>query len=220
MSFTHDDWEYLRGKGARVYLFFPHDSCLTDVSALYVERGEREGRASTYKCRSRRPWWKVPVVSAPDLFLTYMNHQGPRLISNAAAVTHVNSVHGVRLSGATRSLGQTILPLAGLSSATLLGAELVGRAYGGGLLKLEPREALRLPVPKPETLEAAGPALNHVSNAVAAAIARSDLGGAAALVDAALLSDTIGLSREVIRGLSLGRELMFARRSARGRSLT
>ncbi|MHB0979340.1 MAG: HsdM family class I SAM-dependent methyltransferase [Thermoleophilia bacterium] len=218
MSFVHDDWEYLREKGARVYLFFPHDSRLTDASALYVERGEREGRDSTYKCRSRRPWWKVPVVTAPHLFLTYMNHQGPRLIVNSAAVTHVNSVHGVRLSDETRSLGQTVLPLAGLSSATLLGAELVGRAYGGGLLKLEPREALRLPVPKPETLEAARLALARVSDAVAAAVARSDLGEAATLVDAALLRDTVGVSREAILGLALGRELMFARRSARGRS--
>jgi adenine-specific DNA methylase len=218
MSFTHDDWENLRRKEARVYLFFPSDPCLPDASARYVEQGEREGRDSTYKCRSRRPWWKVPTVSAPDLFLTYMNHQGPRLISNAAEVTHVNSIHGVRLWDAVRSLGQTILPLAGLSSATLLGAELAGRAYGGGLLKLEPREALLLPVPKPETLEAARPALDHVSDAVAAAIARSDLGEAAALVDAALLSDTIGLPRETIRGLALGRALMFARRSARGRS--
>jgi len=218
LTFTHDDWEDLRRKGARVYLFFPHEARLADASALYVGRGEREGRDNTYKCRKRRPWWKVPVVPSPDLFLTYMNHQAPRLIANSAAVTHVNSVHGVRFPDHLRSLGQAVLPLAGLSSGTLLGAELVGRAYGGGLLKLEPREALRLPVPKPETLEAANPALARVSNAVATAVAHGDLREAATLVDAALLRDTIGVSREAIRGLALGRELMFARRSTRGRS--
>ena len=40
-----------------------------------------------------------------------------------------------------------LLPLAALNSITLLGAETVGRAYGGGMLKLEPREADVLPVP-------------------------------------------------------------------------
>jgi len=34
-----------------------------------------------------------------------------------------------------------------LNSVTLLGAELVGRSYGGGILKVEPKEADRLPVP-------------------------------------------------------------------------
>ncbi len=34
-----------------------------------------------------------------------------------------------------------LLPLAFLNSATLFSAEMVGRSYGGGVLKLEPKEA-------------------------------------------------------------------------------
>jgi hypothetical protein len=51
--------------------------------------------------------------------------------------------------------GQDLLPLGSLTSLTLVGAETVGRAYGGGMLKLEPREADRLPVPSPAVLTAA-----------------------------------------------------------------
>ena len=43
--------------------------------------------------------------------------------------------------------------MAMLNSVTLLGAELIDRAYGGGMLKLEPREAARLPLPSPALVE-------------------------------------------------------------------
>ena len=37
----------------------------------------------------------------------------------------------------------------------MLGAEVFGRSYGGGILKMEPREAAALPVPSPAALEQA-----------------------------------------------------------------
>lgn len=36
-----------------------------------------------------------------------------------------------------------MLPIASLNSVTLLGAELAGGSYGGGILNIEPREADR-----------------------------------------------------------------------------
>ena len=95
---------------------------------------------------SRDPWWRVPLGTVPDLILTYMNGDTPRLAANLAGVHHLNSVHGLYLRPELRKLAVP-LAVASLNSATLLGAELVGRAYGGGILKLEPGEALKLPLP-------------------------------------------------------------------------
>lgn len=101
----------------------------------------------------RTPWWRVPYLKPADLLLTYMNADTPRLCTNLAGAHHLNSVHGVYPDDGTRELGRRLLALASVNTATMVGAELVGRAYGGGMLKIEPREADHLPVPAPALVE-------------------------------------------------------------------
>jgi len=120
----------------------PSDQRLT----AYLEEGEASGIASRYKCRVRRPWYAVPLPrSKPDAFLPYMSHLGPRLIVNDAAAWSSNLLHGVTLG--LLAPPPRALAAAMLSSLTLLSAEIEGRAYGGGVLKLETKEAERVLVP-------------------------------------------------------------------------
>jgi predicted RNA methylase len=109
---------------------------------LDTEEG-REARKS-YKCRVRDPWYSVPDVQVPDYFLSYMSGLSPSLVRNAAKCTCTNSVHSVRISdrSAEPSLLQTWkTPFVQLS------CELEGHPLGGGMLKLEPREATRVLLP-------------------------------------------------------------------------
>lgn len=103
----------------------------------------REAREA-YKCRVRSPWWSVPDVSIPDGFLTYMSGETPALVRNGARCTATNSVHVVKMRGGT-SFGAVQAafdtPLARLS------CEIEGHPLGGGMLKVEPREAQRLLLP-------------------------------------------------------------------------
>jgi hypothetical protein len=176
----------LGAAGSATWLFRPGDRPSPGARA-YLAAGERAGVPAAYKCRIREPWWRVPLPPRPaDLLLTYMNADTPQLATNRAGVVHLNSVHGVALLPAVRALGRAVLPLAALNSVTMLSAEIVGRAYGGGLLKLEPGEAARLLVPTPTTVERARPALAAARRGALAALRAGDIEAAAALVDAAL----------------------------------
>jgi hypothetical protein len=145
-----------------------------------------------------------------------MNADTPRLTTNAARAGHLNSVHGVYLQSEFRTLGREYLPLASLTSMTLLGAETVGRAYGGGMLKLEPREADRLPVPAPAVVEAASARLATLRPQVGRLLRNGKLIDAAKLVDDALLIGELGMSRGDVRVLREAHAELTARRMARG----
>ena len=105
-------------------------------------------RARTgYKCRNRDPWYAVPDVQTPDYVMGYMSGRTVNLVRNAASVTCTNSVHSVRLRD--RDAAARLLPLWD-TPFVRLSCELEGHALGGGMLKLEPREASRILFPDPD----------------------------------------------------------------------
>jgi hypothetical protein len=100
-------------------------------------RTAREG----YKCRNRAPWYAVPDVQMPDFVMSYMSGRAVNLVRNVAKVSCTNSVHAIRVRD--RALARKLLP-SWSSPFVRLSCELEGHALGGGMLKLEPREAGRI----------------------------------------------------------------------------
>ncbi|MBT0771192.1 N-6 DNA methylase [Kineosporia sp. J2-2] len=214
LEFTAEALADLGSDGAATLLFRP-DLKRSPAAVAYVRSGEAQGVHEAYKCRIRTPWWQVRLPEPPDLLLTYMNADAPRLVANTARAHHLNSVHGIYLHDPSLA---RLLPLAALSSVTLLGAETVGRSYGGGLLKLEPSEAKQLPLPSPDLLRDAAPALEAIRPQVASALARFRLPEATQLVDDALLSRTLGLDPQVVRQLRSAHAHLQTRRQDRART--
>lgn len=196
------------------YLFRPAGDP-SFAARRYIQSGEDLRVHEAYKCRVRAPWWRVPLVRPADLFLTYMNADTPRLCTNRAGVHHLNSVHGVYLRHEDRQLGMDLLPIASLNSVTLLGAELVGRAYGGGMLKIEPKEADELPVPAPEFVRRNASALRRRRADVAASLNAGRLMDAVALVDEVLLGTSLRLSESALAAIRQDHRNLAARRAAR-----
>lgn len=107
----------------------------------------REARLG-YKCRNRAPWYAVPDVQIPDFVMSYMSGRTVNLVKNAAGVSCTNSVHSVRVRD--RALASKLLPRWS-TPFVRLSCELEGHALGGGMLKLEPREAGRIVFPSAAT---------------------------------------------------------------------
>lgn len=214
LTFTSTAWQTMTCTSAQTYLFTP-SSPLSKSASKYIKDGAAQGVNAAYKCRIRQPWWAVPWVQPPDLFLTYMNHDAPRLVTNRARVPHLNSVHGIRLHQGRRRAGADLLPLAMLNSVTLMGAELIGRSYGGGILKVEPREAQRLPMPSPALLQNAALALRAVRPAVASHLRSGRFGEAVKIVDQVMLTETLAMDDADVLALRRQRERLFERRAGR-----
>ncbi|HEX3600448.1 MAG TPA: N-6 DNA methylase, partial [Lacipirellulaceae bacterium] len=112
----------------------------------YLDSESARTAKASYKCRNREPWYAVPDVTVPDGFLAYMSGASPALVANAAGCACTNSVHAVRMKNGFRL---SEIQRVWQHPVTKISTELEGHPLGGGLLKLEPREASRILLPKP-----------------------------------------------------------------------
>lgn len=212
-GFTFSDavWRGLANENRRCYVFYPKGEP-NEHAAAYIAEGEKQSVHKAFKCKSRKPWWRVPLVEIPDLFVTYMDHLHPRMIANDAGVYHLNSLYGIRLKRGLKTIGKRMLPVACMNSLTLLGAELLGRAYGGGVLKMEPTEVLRVPVPSSETLAAAEQKLEAVRPQIAGLRRQRKIAETVTLVDHTLIEAGWSIPATDLEHINAGWRGMMARR--------
>ncbi|MEZ0052862.1 tRNA1(Val) A37 N6-methylase TrmN6 [Mycobacterium sp. MAA66] len=212
LTLTPTELADLGQRGKAIHLFRPTDKP-SAAARRYIDAGYAAGVHLAYKCRVRKPWFQVPLLTPADLLLTCMNADTPRLVSNRAKAHHLNSVHGVYLCDEVRTLGRDLLALASLNSVSVLHAEMVGRSYGGGILKIEPREADRWLVPSPDLVAERSGALRACRRTVASLLRDGRLLDAVGVVDDALGLD--GVSE--LNSIRAARESLASRRAARSR---
>ncbi len=111
----------------------------------WVNAGEKEGLAKRFYCRRRRVWYALRDDAVPDAFLHYMGEEAPRIVLNLAGALTTNAIH--RLWWRDEIISPESVTIGTCTSLFVLACELRGRKYGGGVLKVEPGAATRLPVP-------------------------------------------------------------------------
>jgi methylase of polypeptide subunit release factors len=116
----------------------------------FLAWAKRQRAHESYIATHRRAWWSVGLRTPAPILCTYMARRAPAFVRNLAKVRHINIAHG-------------LYPREALDDAAL--AEILaylrrhvstadGRTYAGGLVKFEPKEIERIPLPPMEDLRA------------------------------------------------------------------
>jgi hypothetical protein len=132
---------------------------LTDSEERYERQGRLLGIDRAYKCRVRKPWYRVPGVKVPDLVLSVFSSI-PVLMVNDGDYVATNSL----LCGYLRQGNAATFAANWYTSLTLLNTELEVHSLGGGVLVLVPNEAGKVRMPKPGTVPE--DRLSHVGQAL------------------------------------------------------
>jgi len=144
---TVDNWK--RNDDPVLLLRLTRDQEIPAAVSNYLDSSAGREARQGYKCRNRAPWYAVPDVQIPDFVMSYMSGRSVNLVRNVAGVSCTNSVHAIRVRD--KALASKLLPRWS-SPFVRLSCELEGHALGGGMLKLEPREAGRIVFPSAATI--------------------------------------------------------------------
>lgn len=172
---TAIDQRSVEAKPSRLVLFPKASSRRSKAVEAEISAGEKAGLQHRHHCSKREPWYAQADTKAPQMFLPYMASEPPRLVLNEAGATCTNAVHRI-WRRVESSIELEALVAASWTTLYRLSAELVGRSYGGGVLKLEPTgaTALRLALPVEQALSLEEIEHAHATGGVEAAVALAD----------------------------------------------
>lgn len=144
---TTDGIELLEKNNRPTYLFSinGHDISPKAISD-YLRVGEELGLPERPLIKQRKPWYKMEKRLVPPLLFAYLGRRNTRFIKNDAGVLPLTGFLCVYpilndkeyVDNLWRALNH---------SDTLKNLHLVGKSYGSGAIKVEPRNLSLLPIP-------------------------------------------------------------------------
>jgi hypothetical protein len=124
----------------------PREKLPAALSA-YLQRGEEAGLAQRALIKTRTPWYRMEQREEPPLLFAYLGRRDCRFLLNCAGVVPLTGFLCVypwdRSERHVRNLWQALN-----HPATLANLAFVGKSYGGGALKVEPRQLDALEIPQ------------------------------------------------------------------------
>jgi len=93
--------------------------------------------------KKRKLWYRPCDGRTPDAFLSYMCDHGPRVVINNHSINSTNTIHRCYFKSNYKTLSK-LISISILTSFSQISAEIAGRVYGSGVLKLEPSEAKQI----------------------------------------------------------------------------
>ncbi|MDE0124096.1 MAG: N-6 DNA methylase [Bryobacterales bacterium] len=209
LEFTEEDHdEFVNGKAA-AFLVRPKDPDEDRLVQRWIREGFEEGIAERYKCSLRDDWFRVERPTPPDAFATCARTGWPLLVLNRAACQNSNAIHSVTWKPDFAGDPEAVA-VGFLTSAVAAWAELSGRRYGGGVLKIEPGTLKSAPIPVVDGAD-------DVFKVLDRSLRNGREQEARRIADDRVLREGIGLSDQEIECLRfVSSQLMDWRRPSRG----
>ena len=187
-DFSQTDYQKNKANGLATLLLHPlslKKRCTPTRN--YLATLPRELRSGNATFKKRKLWYQPDDGRTPDAFLSYMHHDGPRMCLNASEANCTNTIHRAYFLEPLPLYKKRLIVLSLMSTFSQLSAELEGRSYGSGVLKIEPSEAARIKLTLPTHLDRSE--INDAFNKVNKLLRSNQDGKAKDLVDQLLFPE-------------------------------
>jgi adenine-specific DNA-methyltransferase len=146
LEFSKQDGKNLVAQQVACQMLAIRNSSLLSASLRqWLKKGKQLGIHERHHCKIRRDrWYQINPQTPPDAFATCCRSGSPLLVLNPARWRTTNTLHAIRFH---RSVEPRAVVMGILTSVASLWAELRGRRYGGGVLKMEPSNWRGFPIP-------------------------------------------------------------------------
>jgi adenine-specific DNA-methyltransferase len=183
LDFTAADYATVLSTGGRGHLIDSFERLPNSRIESYLSTFDADRRESVSTFKKRSVWSEPDDRKLPDAFFPVMHHYSPRVVLNSVKCPCTNTIHRLYFDKDLKLYQRKLVAISILSSFSQLSAELVGRRYGSGVLKHEPREAekieLLLPPMEPKVVKGVFAVINRL-------LRKGDRKAAMAAADAAI----------------------------------
>ncbi len=146
---TFEDIDALDKKGKPTLLFSPDGRKLEDFSCdvrNYLLKGERLGLPEKALISQRKPWYRMEKRVPPTFLFAYLGRRNIRFVKNSIGVLPLTGFLCVYSHSQDDKFNETLW--LGLNHPdTLFNLQFVGKSYGSGAIKVEPRSLEKLIIP-------------------------------------------------------------------------
>jgi hypothetical protein len=145
---TQDTISKLEKKGRPTLLFSPNGIGLEnmpDSVRNYILEGEKMGLSKRPLISTRQPWYKMEVRKIPTFLFAYLGRRNARFIKNEAAVIPLTGFLCIYPRSDDKEYIEKLWKIL-QHPETIANLQLVGKSYGSGAIKVEPRALERLPI--------------------------------------------------------------------------
>lgn len=144
------DLERWESSGRPSWLLVPDGRDMSEFPTslrAYLERGQAMGLPARPIFRARRPWYKMEHRAVPPFLFAYLGRRDARFIRNLAGVVPLTCFLCVYPKD-DRPEAVERLWVVLRHPETVANLRMVGKSYGEGAIKVEPRALERLPIPR------------------------------------------------------------------------